>query len=559
MAGRTKSNAGKKIRRSASHAEWQRNVCDPIPQLKSEYSSISFREQPVLVSHDSYRGQPEESIGYPGEYPFTRGIHATMYRGRLWTMRQFAGFGTPEDTNRRFKYLLEHGQTGLSTAFDMPSLMGYDPDHTLSRGEVGREGVSVATIDDMDRLFDGIALDQVTTSMTINCSATVVMAFYFAIARRRGIDFDRLGGTIQNDILKEFIAQKEWICPPEPSVKLTCDIIEFCATHARKFNPVSISGYHIREAGSTAVQELAFTLADGLAYVDHCLGRGMDLDAFAPQLSFFFDVHNDFFEEIAKFRAARRMWARFMKERYGSTSERTMKLRTHAQTAGVSLTAQQPVNNVARVALQALAAVLGGVQSLHTNSMDETLALPTEEAVKVALRTQQIIAEETGVTNTVDPLGGSFYLEQLTDEIEAEALAYIQRIDELGGMLEAVNQGYPQREISEASYEFQQRTDRKEYVTVGVNGYIDEQEQEIPTLHIDPGVEQDQLDRLKVFKAARNDVALQAAIERLRQACKAGENVMPVLVDAVETGVTLGEACDVYRDVFGVYRDPGLI
>lgn len=560
MKDTSKTKAGKKIKKSSTFPEWRSKHYASVKQRKERFDSISFREQPVLVSDDSDgKLLSRDTLGYPGEYPYTRGIHATMYRGRLWTMRQFAGFGSPEDTNKRFKYLLEHGQTGLSTAFDMPSLMGYDPDHPLSRGEVGREGVSVATIDDMERLFADIALDTVTTSMTINCSATYVMALYFAVAKRRGIAFDALGGTIQNDILKEFIAQKEWICPPEPSVKLTCDIIEFCAEHARKFNPVSISGYHIREAGSTAVQELAFTLADGLAYVDHCLGRGLAVDSFAPQLSFFFDVHNDFFEEIAKFRAARRLWAKFMVERYGAESERSLKLRTHAQTAGVSLTAQQPVNNVARVALQALAAVLGGVQSLHTNSMDETLALPTEEAVKVALRTQQIIAEETGVVNTVDPLGGSFYIEKLTNDIEAEALEYIKKIDSFGGMLEAVNQGYPQREIAEAAYEFQKRTERKEYITVGVNDYIDEVDQEIPTLHINAQVEPDQVKRIKEFKQKRNELEWQAGIERLRTACKTGANVMPVLIDIVEAGVTLGEACDVYREVFGVYRDPGLI
>jgi methylmalonyl-CoA mutase N-terminal domain/subunit len=527
---------------------------------KEKFDSISFRPQPMSVNTEDLKDfDYKKDLGEPGEYPYTRGVHKTMYRGKLWTMRQFAGFGTPEDTNKRFHYLLEHGQTGLSTAFDMPTLMGYDPDHKLSKGEVGREGVNVATIDDMERLFKGISQDKVTTSMTVNCSATFVMALYFAVAKRRGIDLNNVGGTIQNDSFKEFIAQKEWISPPEPSVKLTCDIIEFCAEHAKKFNPVSISGYHIREAGATAVQELAFTLADGLGYVDHCLGRGMDIDSFAPRLSFFFDVHNDFFEEIAKFRAARRMWARFMKERYNAKNERSLILRTHAQTAGVSLTAQQPVNNVARVAMQALAAVLGGVQSLHTNSMDETLSLPTENAVKVALRTQQIIAEETGVANVADPLGGSYYVEQLTNQIEAEAMSYIRRIDEMGGMLEAVNQGFPQREISEAAYEFQQRMERKDYVTVGVNGYVDEVEQEIPTLHIDLQVEKDQIERMKAFKANRNQAEWKLAIDRLRETCKAGQNVMPVLIDVAQQGVTLGEVCDVYREVFGVYRDPGMI
>ena len=547
-------------KKSKNYAEWEERCYRSQKEMKTHFESISFREQPPLVTEET-RGvfDEAEALGFPGEYPFTRGVQPSMYRGRWWTMRQFAGFGSPEDTNKRFKYLLQHGQTGLSTAFDMPALMGYDPDHPLSKGEVGREGVSIATIDDMDLLFDGIDLDKVTTSMTINCSATVVMAMYFAIAKRRGVPFDKIGGTIQNDILKEFIAQKEWISPPEPSVRLTCDIIEFCATEAPRFNPVSISGYHIREAGATAVQELAFTLADGLGYVDHCLERGMDVDSFAPRLSFFFDIHNDFFEEIAKLRAARRMWATYMKERYHAKSEKSMKLRTHAQTAGVSLTAQQPVNNVARVALQALAAVLGGVQSLHTNSMDETLSLPTEEAVKVALRTQQIIAEESGVTNVIDPLGGSYYIEKLTNDIEAEARVYIDKIDAMGGMLKAVELGYPQKEIAEASYQFQKNFDSKEYVMVGVNRYVDEEETEIPTLHIDFEAEQRQIERLKTYKASRNEQAWNAAMERLRSCCQEQKNVMPALIDGVEAGITLGEACGVYREVYGEYRDPGTI
>jgi methylmalonyl-CoA mutase N-terminal domain/subunit len=474
-------------------------------------------------------------------------------------MRQFAGFGSPEDTNQRFKYLLEHGQTGLSTAFDMPCLMGYDPDHPRSLGEVGREGVSVATIDDMNTLFDGIALDQVTTSMTINCTATVAFAFYFAVAKRRNISFDKIGGTIQNDMLKEFIAQKEWISPPPPSVKLVCDVIEFCAESAPKFNPVSISGYHIREAGATAVQELAFTIADGLAYVDHCLGRGMKLDDFAPRLSFFFDVHNDFFEEVAKFRAARRLWARLMRDRYGAKTEASCKLRTHAQTAGVSLTAQQPVNNVARVALQALAAVLGGVQSLHTNSMDETLSLPTEDAVRVALRTQQIIAEESGVTNVVDPLGGSYYIERLTSEIEQEAMAYIKQIDALGGMLRAVEVGFPQKEIAEAAYQFQLDLDSREQTIVGVNKFTEGGDQEIPTLKIDHAAETKQVERVKAFKAARDAKKHAASLAEVERACVENRNVVPVLIDAVADGVTLGEVSDIYRKVFGVYSDPGML
>lgn len=540
--------------------EWYETKYKSQKERKPRFQSISFREQPPLVTNDHLEGfSYDEKLGLPGEFPYTRGIQPTMYRGKIWTMRQFAGFGGPEDTNKRFKYLLSHGQTGLSTAFDMPCLMGYDPDHPMSKGEVGREGVSVASIEDMDRLFDGIPLDQVTTSMTINCTATVTLAFYFAIAKRRSISFDKIGGTIQNDMFKEFIAQKEWISPPAPSVKLVCDVIEYCANNAPKFNPVSISGYHIREAGATAVQELAFTLADGLGYVEHCIGRGMDVDSFAPQLSFFFDVHNDFFEEIAKFRAARRLWARMMKERYNAKKPKSLMLRTHAQTAGVSLTAQQPVNNVARVTMQALAAVLGGVQSLHTNSMDETLSLPTEEAVKVALRTQQIIAEESGVTSTIDPLGGSYYIEKLTDEIEAEAYSYINKIDEMGGMLKAVELGYPQKEIAESSYQFQLKVDSKEEVIVGVNKYQDEEETPIPLHEIHPDVERLQIERTKALKASRNKELWEKSILAIKQACKENRNVMPSLVDGVEHGVTLGEVSDIYREVFGVYRDPGLV
>ena len=545
---------------SGTYHDWQASSYAQQKERKGSFNSISFRSQPNLVTPDN-QGEFDYSrdLGFPGEYPFTRGVQPTMYRGRLWTMRQFAGFGSPEDTNTRFKYLLERGQTGLSTAFDMPCLMGYDPDNPRSKGEVGREGVSVATIEDMDILFNGIQLDQVTTSMTINCTATVAFAFYFALARRRGIPFSKIGGTIQNDMFKEFIAQKEWISPPAPSVKLVCDVIEFCSQEAPKFNPVSISGYHIREAGATAVQELAFTLADGLGYVDHCLGRGMKIDDFAPRLSFFFDVHNDFFEEIAKFRAARRIWARLMRERYGAKTDASCKLRTHAQTAGVSLTAQQPVNNVARVALQAMAAVLGGVQSLHTNSMDETLSLPTEEAVTVALRTQQIIAEESGVTNVVDPLGGSYYIERLTNEIEREALEYIRQIDSLGGMLKAVEVGFPQKEIAESAYQFQLQFDSKEQVIVGVNKYADGADQEIPTLKIDFAAEKKQIERIVAFKQKRDATRWASSIAAVEAACREGRNVVPVLIDAVDAGVTLGEVSDIYRKVFGVYTDPGMI
>src|SRR5215470_36194 len=439
----------------------------------------------------------DERLGDPGEYPFTRGAYPSMYRGKLWTMRQFAGFGTPEDTNARFRFLLAQGQMGLSTAFDMPTLMGYDADHPRALGEVGREGVAVSSLADMEALFDGIPLDRVSTSMTVNCSASIVLAMYFALAERRGIPLDRLGGTIQNDMLKEFIAQKEWISPPEPSVRVIVDMIEFCAAHAPKWHPVSISGYHIREAGSTAAQELAFTLADGIGYVQAAVDRGLNVDDFAPRLSFFFNLHNDFLEEIAKLRAARRIWAKVMKERFGAKNPKSLLLRTHAQTSGASLTAQQPFNNVVRVAVQALAGVLGGVQSLHTNSMDETLALPTEQAVMVALRTQQIIAEESGVTNTIDPFGGSWAMEALTDKMEKEAMAYINRIDELGGIVRAIDIGYPQKEIADAAYRYQQQLDSQEKVIVGVNKYAMPEERPIETLKIAHHVEEGQIERVR--------------------------------------------------------------
>ena len=482
-----------------------------------------------------------------------------MYRGRLWTMRQFAGFGTPEDTNARFHYLLEQGQHGLSTAFDMPTLMGYDPDHQLSRGEVGREGVSVCHIDDMELLFDGIDLSTVSTSMTINCSATPVLAMYFALAKKQGIDLASLRGTIQNDILKEYIAQKEWICPPKPGVRLVVDTIEYCTEQVKQFHPVSISGYHIREAGATAVQELAFTLYNGITYVEESLSRGMDIDSFAPRLSFFWDVHNDFFEEIAKFRAARRMWAYIMRERFGAKNARSMQLRTHAQTAGVSLTAQQPVNNVARVALQALAAVLGGTQSLHTNSMDETLSLPTEEAVTVALRTQQIIAHETGVTNTIDPLAGSYFIEQLTDRIEAQAYEYIKQLDDMGGMLQAIEEGYPQQEIAQSAYDYQKKLEQGEEVIVGVNRFVDEQSQDIPIHKVSPAQEQDRIRDIIAKKGARDSGEIARHLAQLEGACNSSENVMPILIEAVTAGVTVGEVSDTFRKVFGEYRDPAFI
>ncbi|MFM8411400.1 MAG: methylmalonyl-CoA mutase [Alphaproteobacteria bacterium] len=493
----------------------------------------------------------------PGTYPFLRGPYATMYRSKRWTMRQFAGFGTPEDTNQRFHFLLRQGQNGLSTAFDMPTLMGFDADHPRARGEVGREGVAVSTIEDMEVLFDGIPLDQVTTSMTVNCTASVLLAMYLAIARRRGVSWDALGGTIQNDMLKEFIAQKEWISPPAPSVRVVADMIEFCAAEAPRFHAVSISGYHIREAGSTAAQELAFTLADGIAYVEEVLRRGrLRADDFGHRLSFFFDVHSDFLEEVAKLRAARRMWARIMRERFGATRDEACRLRMHAQTAGVTLTAQQPLNNVVRVALQALAGVLGGVQSLHTNSFDETLALPTEQSVMVALRTQQILADETGIADVADPLGGSWAVEALTDAIEKAAGDYIAEIDRRGGMVAAIEQGFPQLEISEAAYRDQQRFDAGERVVVGVNKYVVPEERPLDILRIPLEVEDRQAARVRRFKEKRDRAAVRTAIERVRAAASSDENLMPSLVDAVEVGVTVGEVSDVFRAVFGEYRDP---
>jgi methylmalonyl-CoA mutase N-terminal domain/subunit len=516
------------------------------------FSTISDMEIAEVYEADDARGE----IGRPGEFPYTRGVYPTMYRGRPWTMRQFAGFGTARDTNERFHFLLGQGQTGLSTAFDMPTLMGYDADHPRALGEVGREGTAVSTIDDMVELFDGIRLDQVTTSMTVNCSASAILAMYFVVAERQGVPITALGGTIQNDMLKEFIAQKEWISPPEPSVRVIVDMIEFCAKEAPRFHPVSISGYHIREAGSTAVQEVAFTLADGIGYVQAATERGLAVVDFAPRLSFFFNLHNDFLEEVAKLRAARRLWARIMRDRFGAKDPRSLRLRTHAQTAGCSLTAQQPMNNVARVTIQALAGVLGGVQSLHTNSMDETLALPSEQAVMVALRTQQIVAEESGVTNTVDPLGGSYAIEALTTRIEEEAEDYIRRIDEMGGIVRAIELGFPQKEIAEAAYRFQQQLDRGDKVMVGVNKYKSEADPPIEILRIDPALEERQAARVRAFKAGRDQARVRERLAAVRAACDGDANLMPVLMDAVRDGVTLGEICDVYRDAFGIYRDP---
>lgn len=497
----------------------------------------------------------ERDLGDPGSYPFTRGVHETMYRSRLWTMRQFAGFGTAEQTNERFRYLLSQGQTGLSTAFDLPTLMGYDSDHPFSRGEVGREGVAIDTLADMEILFDGIPLADVTTSMTINSPAPIIWAMYLVVAEKQGADWKQISGTIQNDILKEFIAQKEFIFPPVPSMRLITDIFAFGSREVPRWNTISVSGYHIREAGATAVQELAFTLADGFAYVEAGIAAGLDVDEFAPRISFFWDVHNDFFEEIAKFRAARRIWAKTMRNKYGAKNPRSWTLRTHAQTAGVSLTAQQPENNIARVALQALAAVLGGTQSLHTNAMDEALALPTEEAVKIALRTQQIIAEETGVINTVDPLAGSYFVEALTDEMERQAEEYFRRIDEQGGVIACIENGFFQKEIADAAYEFQLRVQRGDYGIVGVNKYVDEVEAEIPILKIDPAVEQRQLERLARVKAERDNSEVERSLERLREACIGNENTMPYILDCVRAYCSVGEMIDVMRAVFGEYHE----
>jgi methylmalonyl-CoA mutase N-terminal domain/subunit len=500
----------------------------------------------------------ERDLGFPGEYPFTRGVQHNMYRGKLWTMRQFAGFSSPEETNKRFKMLLSRGQTGLSTAFDMPTLMGFDCDSPKSAGEVGKCGVSVSSLEDMEELFAGIPLGDVTTSMTINGPAIVILAMYYAMADKQGVPREKVRGTLQNDILKEYIAQKEWLFPIHPAVKLVIDTIEYGTKNYPGWNTVSISGYHIREAGATAVQELAFTLADGMAYVEESIKRGMNVDDFAPRLSFFFDVHNDFFEEIAKFRAARRIWAKMMKERYGAKNPKSWMLRTHAQTAGVSLTAQQPMNNVVRVAVQAMAGVLGGVNSLHTNSMDETLALPTDDAVLVALRTQQVIAEESGITNYADPLGGSYLVESLTSRVEADALEYIRKIDEMGGMIRAVEEGFPQAEIANSAYHFQRQLESKEKVMVGVNKYqITEKKRTVETLYIDRAVEKRQADKLRALKARRNQAEVKQKLDWIRTDATAGKNLMPSIIEAVKVYATLQEICDTLRGVYGEYREAG--
>jgi methylmalonyl-CoA mutase N-terminal domain/subunit len=523
---------------------------------KQKFTTLSGIEKQPLYLPKEPDEEYFERLGVPGQYPFTRGPYGSMYRGQLWTMRMFAGFGTPEDTNNRFKYLLKAGQTGLSTAFDMPTLMGYDPDHALSAGEVGKEGVSVANIDDMHTLFADIPLDQVTTSMTINAPAIVMLSLYVAVAQQRGIPLDRIGGTTQNDILKEFIAQKEWISPPRPAIKLVQDTMVFCSRHVPRWHPISISGYHIREAGATAVQELAFTLADGIGYAQAGIEAGLEIDEFAPRFSFFFDVHNEFFEEIAKLRAARRIWADVMRNRFKAKNPRSWTLRTHCQTAGVSLTAQQPYNNVVRTAYQAMAAVLGGTQSLHTNSLDETFCLPTEEAVKIALRTQQLLAHETGAADVIDPLAGSYFVEALTDEVEEAAREYIRKIDDMGGIVEAIERGYPQMEIAESAYRFQREVEAKERIIVGINAFVDDEQAPIELLRIDPVVEEGQKEKMARFKKERDHDKAMRATDAIRKGCRSGENLMPLIIEGVKDRVTLGEISDLFREEFGVYTDP---
>jgi methylmalonyl-CoA mutase, N-terminal domain len=537
--------------------DWRRELYEAAPERQGElFSTISGLENEPLYAPERVEIDYGRDLGYPGAYPFTRGVYPSMYRGRLWTMRQFAGFGTAAETNERFRYLLAHGQTGLSTAFDMPTLMGYDSDHTRSLGEVGREGVAVDSLADAETLFEGIPLGEVSTSMTINGPAAMLLAFYVCVAEEQGVPRAELRGTIQTDILKEYIAQKEWIFPPEPSMRLVTDMVEFCARELPRWHPISISGYHIREAGSNAIQELAFTLANGFAYVDAAIARGLDVDDFAPRLSFFFNAHLDFFEEIAKYRAARRIWARELRERYGAKNPRSWLMRFHTQTAGVSLTAQQPEVNIVRTALEALAAVLGGTQSLHTNSFDEALALPTENAVRLALRTQQVIAHETGVVNTIDPLGGSYYLEDLTNRLEAEAYDYFGRIEKLGGVVPAIKENFFQREIAEASFRYQAEVEAKQRIVVGVNRYELEDEAELELLRIDPALEQKQIERVQALRGRRDSAAAEAALARLKDAASREDvNLMPLLVEAARAYATLGEMCDALREIWGVWRE----
>jgi len=543
---------------------WEREVLEPAlaksPERPGPFTTISGRSIDRLYTPDDLPDfDYQRDLNSPGEYPYTRGIHPSGYRGKLWTMRQFAGFGTPEETNERYKTLLGAGGTGLSVAFDLPTLMGRDPDHPLSLGEVGKCGVSIVSLADMERLFDGISLGDITTSMTINSPAPMIFAMYLVVAEKQGADWKKLSGTIQNDILKEFIAQKEYIYPPRESMRLITDVFGFCSKDVPRWNTVSVSGYHIREAGSTALQELAFTLRDGIEYVQYGIDAGLDVDDFAPRISFFFNSHSDFFEEIAKFRAARKLWAEVMRDRFGAKDERSWKLRFHTQTAGVSLTAQQPYNNVVRTALQALAAVLGGTNSLHTNSLDEAFALPTAEAATLALRTQQIIAHESGVTAAVDPLGGSWLLERLTLDMERGAKEYFASIDRLGGMVEAIEQGFPQREIAEASYKFQQAVERREKVIVGVNDYVQEDEERVPILYIDETTAEKQLGRLEELKRTRDGNAVNRALDALREAARGTANTMYPLLDCARAYATVGEMCDALRDVWGEYEEVPLI
>ena len=544
---------------SPREREWEEKTLRPSlarsPERKPEFTTVSgYPIRRLYTPADLSAWDPQRDLGMPGEPPYTRGIHSTMHRGKLWTMRQFAGFGSAEDTNKRFRYLLSQGQTGLSVAFDLPTLMGYDSDHAMAEGEVGKCGVAISSLADMEVLFDQIPLADVTTSMTINSPAAVIWAMYLAVAEKQGADWTKIPGTLQNDILKEYIAQKEYIYPPEPSMRLVIDTFEFGVKHTPKFNVISVSGYHIREAGSTAIQELAFTLRDGIEYVEWGLRRGLDIDQFVPQISFFFNAHNDFFEEIAKYRAARRIWYHTMRDRFGSKQARTWALRFHTQTAGCSLTAQQPYNNVVRTALQALAAVLGGTQSLHTNSLDEAWALPTEFAATLALRTQQILAHESGVTNTVDPLGGSYFVESLTNEVEKGAWEYIHRIDALGGMITAIEHGYPQREIAEASYQYQLAVDRKEKIIVGVNDFVSNEET-LETLQIGEGVGAQQAESLRKLRAGRSSAEVERRLDALRHAAAGSQNLMPFIYDAVKAYATVGEICEAMRVVFGTYEE----
>ena len=540
---------------SKSHLEWK-NQLNKSAERKIDFETLSGEPLKACYFPKSPNDDYNEKLGFPGQFPFTRGVHANLYRGKLWTMRQFAGFGSPEETNKRFKQLLKKGQTGLSVAYDMPTLMGYDPDHLFSDGEVGKCGVSVFSLDEMKKLFKDISLSEISVSQTINGPAIILLAFYIAVAEEQGVDLKRIQGTLQNDILKEFTAQKEWIFPPKPSMRIITDMISYCAKNMPKYNTISISGYHIREAGSTAAQELAFTLADGFSYIEHALKIGLDIDQFAPRLSFFFNSHLDFFEEIAKFRAARRIWAKKLKNKYNAKNEKSWKLRFHTQTAGCSLTAQQPELNIARTGFQALAGVLGGTQSLHTNSMDETLALPSEKAAEIALRTQQLIAYETGVTNVVDPLGGSFFIENLTDRMEEKAENYFSTIDDLGGVVNAIEEGYFQREISISASEYQQRVDSKKRIVVGVNEFINKDEDlDIPILEISSSIEKKQKEIIRNFKKNRNSHEVNHALELITEACKKDVNLLVPIIDASKKGATLGEIVIAMKKVFGEWQE----